>query len=316
MTRIHLKLILFLIPIISLTAFAGNDEIPAQTSLPLMFNTGNPAPYGLPSTVISVEGKSLPVIFDTGAKKSGITLSAHALKGLHVRFTGNQTCFNAFDGKHCEKEFIIPEVKIGAFVLKNIKATLMPKLWGGKDTGFLATEASKNGVIGYNLLSQFNILLDYPHKKAILYRKGQHPAQYDFLRWIVIPFSGQLYTTVQINGKNMILGWDTGSVPSVIKADVVKNMQLSKCPANTPFGKSKNCQQLVTQTFTTAEGVKLTKTGFLIEDIPAIAPFDGLVGSNFYMQNLVYFDFDNQKIYSKHWQKLRYLSLNFCTDHA
>lgn len=40
-------------------------------------------------------------------------------------------------------------------------------------------------------------------------------------------------------------------------------------------------------------------TWFSVVDIPPSAPFDGLIGSNFYAENLVYFDFDSHKIYVK-----------------
>jgi hypothetical protein len=50
------------------------------------------------------------------------------------------------------------------FVLKlwtvNGRATVMDKLWDSSaNSGFKETEASKNGVIGFNLLSQFNFLI-------------------------------------------------------------------------------------------------------------------------------------------------------------
>lgn len=270
-----------------------------QTFLPLKFDTGNKAPNGLPSTIIYIEGKAISLLFDTGANKSELTLSRRALKGLNVKFTGKQICFKSFDGKHCEKEFIIPKVKLGNFELKNVKGTLMPKLWGGGGDNFMPTKASDNGVIGYNLLSKFNLLLDYPHAKVFLYKRGKRIAQFNFTRWINIPFTEQLHTNVSVNGKKMVLQWDTGSVPSVIKATSVKNMQTAKCRTNMSFGKDKNCRRLIVNNFYTAKGIKLPTTWLLIRDIPSFAPFDGLIGSNFYRKNLVYFDFDHNEIYVK-----------------
>lgn len=48
--------------------FAQNIDL-KQTKLPLQFNTGNPAPYGMPSAVITIQSKKIPLIFDTGAQK-------------------------------------------------------------------------------------------------------------------------------------------------------------------------------------------------------------------------------------------------------
>jgi hypothetical protein len=290
----------FMLILVSVHALAVDKISNSHTSLPLLFNTGNPEPYGLPSAIIEIQGKIIPIIFDSGASKSEITLSEYALKNLKVNFTGNQVCTTALDGRHCEEEFIIPEVKIGTFVLKNVKGTLMSELWGGDDKSFIPTEASRNGVIGYDLLEKFNVLLDYPHQQAILFQKGIRPTQYDFSQWIALPFTDQLYTKVLINGKKMTLGWDTGSVPSIIKASAVLNLAKSACERDTPYGRNKSCNRIVTETFETfPDKSKLPETWFRVRNIPAEAPFDGLMGSNFFMDNLVYFDFDNHKILIK-----------------
>jgi hypothetical protein len=63
-----IKLILLLF--LSCLNIAWSSEL-TQTTLPLEFNTGNPAPYGMASTVITIEGKTFPIIVDTGAKKYG-----------------------------------------------------------------------------------------------------------------------------------------------------------------------------------------------------------------------------------------------------
>lgn len=158
LARLFLYTLIILLPI--KTVLAEENSL-TQTSVPLKFDVGNPAPYGGPSTVITIQGKSIPILFDTGAKKSDLVLSKHALKNIRAKFTGKQICFKAMDGQHCQKEFLIPEVTIGSFVIQNVKGTLMTKLWGGKDESFRETEASRNGVIGFNLLSKFNVLLDW-----------------------------------------------------------------------------------------------------------------------------------------------------------
>jgi hypothetical protein len=44
--------------------------------------------------------------------------------------------------------------------------------------------------------------------------------------------------------------------------------------------------------------MKLPNNWFkVISTLPPIAPFNGLVGSNFYQNNLIYFDFDSHKIF-------------------
>ncbi len=96
--------------ILFLPCFAIGD---IKTTIPLSFNTGNPSPYGLPSTKISIQGKTLPVIFDTGYSKGSIALTAKGLKGLKVKYTGSETCSMTMTEKVCSKDFIIPKVTIG-----------------------------------------------------------------------------------------------------------------------------------------------------------------------------------------------------------
>lgn len=293
MKKFLLILFLLTIPFIEIHA----DLSPIETSLPLKFNTGNPSPNGLPSTIIIIQGKKIPIIFDTGAKKTEITLSESALKNLHVAFTGRQICSMAFDGRYCGKEFIIPEVILGSFVIKNVTGTVMSKLWGGQDKNFKPTEASRDGVIGYALLSKFNVLLDYAHEKAILIKPNYRPSQYNVTQWASVPFQGHLLTQLKINNKPVMLSWDTGAVPSgIIKRTTAKNFTQTSCAKHTPY-RDKNCLRVKTTSFTTMDDQKFPNTWFMVDDIPSFAPFDGLVGSNFYQKNLVYFDFDQRRIY-------------------
>lgn len=101
---------------------------------------------------------------------------------------------------------------------------------------------------------------------------------------------------VVLNGTPLVLRWDTGAIPSVIKANIAKNMYITTCPKHWSYHTGPNCQRLTTHTLTTMKGEKLPKTWFIVTDIPTAAPFDGLVGSNFYQDNLVYFDFDRKLI--------------------
>ena len=43
----------------------------------------------------------------------------------------------------------------------------------------------------------------------------------------------------------------------------------------------------------------IPNTWYKVMKIPSQAPFDGLMGSNFYRNNLVYFDFGSHKIHVK-----------------
>ncbi len=120
--------------------------------------------------MINIAGKEYPVIFDTGAKKYALALTKKALEGIQVHFTGKKICSTSVRGKDCLDEFIVPEVQPGAFTVKNVKGVVLDnsKLWGGNGQNFKETAASQNGLMGFPLLSKFNLLLDYPRAKLII----------------------------------------------------------------------------------------------------------------------------------------------------
>lgn len=271
----------------------------SETTLPLQFDTGNPAPYGLPSTVITIEGKSFPIIVDTGAKKYGLALTKEALRKIHFQFTGKLICSNSITGKHCEKEFIIPEIKLGSFTVKNVEGILVEHLWGGNDTSFKATAASRNGLLGYTLLSKFNILLDYKNSKLTLVKPGNTLTQYNIAKWRAVSFDDHLHTKLNADGKQLTFSWDTGAIPSIISRKAATAFKQIHCPKNNPYNESiDNCFRVKVALLLTVDNEFISNnTWFSVTDIPENAPFDGLIGSNFYANNLVYFDFDNHKIY-------------------
>lgn len=280
-------------------AAAAQGFTATEASLPLEFNTGNPAPYGLPSAFISIHGKTLPIIVDTGSSNAYLMLTRYALGNAPIKYTGHKMCFMAFDGKHCQPEFILSKVTIGNFNLTNVKASIMESLWGGvEEKAFVSTEASRNGLIGLKLLEKFNLLLDFPHNRMILVQPGSKLTAYDTSKWISFPFGENLSTQLKINGKILHLDWDTGSVPSILKRDIAAYFSQKACPLKTSYGAA-HCMRVETKTFTTLLNERLPKTWFMVQDIPQSAPFDGLIGSNFFRKNIVYINFDQHRIYVK-----------------
>lgn len=297
MHKLKISLLTLLLLYLNCVAFA--KPIVDQSTLPLKFNTGNPAPYGWPSMVITIADRKLPIVVDTGAQKYQIALTSEALKNIPVKFTGNKICSTANTGKFCGDEFIIPEVHLGSFVVKNVTGVKMTKWWGGNDASFKATEASRNGLIGYPLLSKFNVLLDYPNAKLILIKPHAKPQHYSVDQWITIPFQGHLLTKPNFNHKPITLSWDTGALPSVIKASYVDKISKKPCPTAAPYAKE-NCSSVQPNSFSTTEGKQLPGIWFMVVDnLPPITPFDGLVGTNFFANNPVYFDFDQKLIFVK-----------------
>jgi predicted aspartyl protease len=271
-------------------------EIIQEAILPLKFNTGNEV-HGLPSCIIEIQGKNIPLILDTGASKYELALSRYALKNIKAVYHSKKECSKTISAKFCAETFIIPELKIGPFFLYNVQGIIMPKLWGGNDANFKHTEASKNGVIGLRLLSHYGLLLDYANSRAILTKANIPPQNYDITAWIKIPFNfqGGISTTAKINGEVKKLIWDTGANPSIIRSTDLINKASRPCPRDAYYNES-GCSLIKTQQFSINNEI-IPNNWFMLSSLSKSMPFDGFVGSNYYEKNVLFFDFNNKFIY-------------------
>lgn len=144
---------------------------------------------------------------------------------------------------------------------------------------------------------------DFPHSKLVLVKKGSKPKHYDIQHWVVIPFTDHLLTKLYFNHKPILLSWDTGATPSVIKEQYASQFKQIPCPTAAPYAK-KNCISIASSSLFTPSQNSLPNIWFKTTDIPSAAPFDGLIGMNYFKNNLIYFDFDHHKIYVRSQNRL------------
>jgi predicted aspartyl protease len=272
-------------------SYAGSNEI----VLPLQFNSGNPAPYGMASTTVTINGKKIPLLFDLGASKEYIVLRPAALKKLKVHFTGKKTCSNTLTGKICLPNFVINQLELEGSYFYNLPGQSAKSIWGGgvpkENAG-----AFKYGLMGMKFLSQFNLLIDYSHHKLILIKNNENPIGYHLGKWITIPFvlDGGIMTEAKINNYSAKLIWDTGAVPSIIRSSDTFGSTPKQCSKKLPYEKN-NCILIKTKTFSVA-GKALPNTWFMLENLPKNIPFSGLVGDNFFRNNIVFINFKNKTL--------------------
>lgn len=271
-----------------------------QTTLPLSFDSGNPAPYGMASTPVKINGKQIPLLVDLGASKEFLALTDHAVKGIHIKYTKTKTCGTSVAGKKCYPDIIISEFKIGQFTLHNVHAVLIHQLWGG-NTPKKMPGAFQYGVIGMKFLSHYNALFDYAHSKLILTRSNRIPSAYPSNDWITIPFiiKDGVMTMSQINGHKPIkLIWDTGAIPSIVNLNNTFGIELKKCPQYFPYLEchQKPYKKLIYIQQFSVGNKKIPNTWFMLEKLPSFVPFTGLVGDNYFRKNLVFIDFKNKTI--------------------
>lgn len=259
-----------------------------ETSIPLQFCADSHKLRQLPLIIISIKSKSIPVLLDTGTSdKIDLMLRPSVLHDLNVKFTNKKFCFNSSYGMRCEKEFIIPEVKIGSFIVRNVKGIEEPEM--------LKTKISSNGILGKGLLSKFNLLLDYKRSRIVLVKHTSKLISYDLSNWISFPTQTDLRTKLRLNGKTVTLLWDTGCTPSIIKPIIIKELIYQDHSYQPDF----NASYFRTTLLTTMKDKKLPPASFLVKKLPSALHYDGAIGSNFYQKNLVYFDFYHHVIYVK-----------------
>lgn len=256
--------------------------------LPLLLSV-----HGLPVTSVQIQEYNIPIIFDNGATSTSIALNKELVEKLHLNIvpTNNKSCFlNGSGKKTCLKVYTVPKLNIGQMTMSNIPCQLTEGLWGEHYDGELA--AARNGAIGLNLLRQFNVLIDYQASQIILMKLGEYPYQHDMKDWMRIPFSNKygITTTAKINGTNVTLVWDTGANYSMIKSTakifVNKKSSLNK--------NSQSCKYFETTALIT-DGKQSLNTKLSIQK--AGFPFDGLIGSSFFKEHRVFFDFKNNLLF-------------------
>jgi hypothetical protein len=258
----------------------------ADIVLPLKLST-----QGFPTTSIQIQNHNIPLIFDSGASKTAITLSRDIVNKLHLQMkpANKKVCFHDDTGKEtCLREYTLAELKLGQLTMYNVSCQLMDSLWGGHyDEGFVWFDAAKNGVIGLDLLRQFNVLVDYKKSRIILSKLGEYPSQYNMKTWVQVPFSSLSgIVHAKINGIDTRLVWDTGANNSIIKstAKIAAVAKKKSCASKS----NPNCQCFEAMKVI-AGNKQLPKIKFFVQDNEF--PFDGLVGSNFFKDHTVFFDF-------------------------
>jgi hypothetical protein len=244
---------------------------------------------GMPSSFVTINNKTIPLLLDSGASKIFLVLSKNVLKDLNVTYTGETHCLRAVDGRYCMKKFIIPSVKVGNFTLRNVPGEELKKLWGGSTKGFIETEASKNGIIGLGLLRQFNVLLDYKNHEITYslpktYPKNLnlascHSVKTDFVHGIVADYF--------FNNKNNIMVLDTGSNLSIVKPNA--NKVFYPCEES-HINDFKNCRINKISVFPNQK-----PEDFYVEDLNL--PFDGIIGSAYIQNHKIFIDSAKKVVY-------------------
>jgi hypothetical protein len=258
------------------------------TVLPVVFD----GRYGYPSVPVTIQATRIPLAFDLGGSKLELALSPALLRqhGIAVSYTGKVVHGEDARGvKSTYREFILPEVHLADFALENIRG-IEYHPWGGRG-------APKNGIVGFDLIAKFNVVIDFSKSRIALIRGTTFPPGYDVAAWPKVPFTadGHMLTEATVNGRSIRLLWDTGTPVSSIKTTIKLAGDVQNCSRIVLFKLASNprtCKKITTPDFV-MHGHDFGHMIFHTRSMPGL-PADGMVGDEFFQDHTVYIDFTNR----------------------
>ena len=139
------QLIIFTISLIcvNLVNAQKNIEVPFYTKGPLMYVN------------VELGGEYCTFLFDTGASSSIISIEFAKRLGINL---DKETHVRSFGGVQNAYDIVIPELKLGAYTRKNVKAMAIPNVTSG--------QGDYVGVIGAEFLK--NMVLDIDYERGVM----------------------------------------------------------------------------------------------------------------------------------------------------
>ena len=167
-------------------------------------------------------------MFDTGTDPSAIDLKAAKQIGLKLDSIGRK---GAGGGASVNLTYAteLPLVELGSFRAKNVEALAI-------DLSKISQHLGKtlHGILGYSLLNNRIVQIDYPKRVVRFYSKSPFPKtanQTDNSKFTTLPFrydDNILIDGILVNGKKMTANFDTGSDSSFkLTPDAVSVLGLS-----------------------------------------------------------------------------------------
>ena len=282
------KKILFLI-MLFMSCFAQSLEVTWE----LTFDNGN----NLPTVTMDFQGKKTPFIFDTGAKSALHLPMALINKIPNKTENAEKMKLNDLTGDIKEvRSFIVDKLKLGSFIFNNVQV-LEYKSWGL----FMLNDRTKTdhdkeeinaekSLIGLGLFKDYVLTINYPENKITI--SDDIKVSDDLNKnWFSVPFYLNNYGLV-INlfdgSKNYEMILDTGAAVSIIKEKSLS-----------PFSKKLTIPKYNLK-YTALEMADLDSVkveAIIIDSLPDVFEPDGILGSNFFLENIVKIDFKNKQMW-------------------
>ena len=282
------KKILFLI-MLFMSRFAQSLE----ATWDLTFDNG----YNLPSVTMDLQGEKTQFILDTGSK-SALHLPMALINKIPNKTENTEKMkFNDLTGDTKEvKSFIVDKLKLGSFIFNNVQV-LEYKSWGlfmlndrtKTDHDKEEIDAEKS-LIGLGLFKDYVLTINYPENKITI--SDDIKVSDDLNKnWFSIPFYLNNYGLVinLFDGlKNYKMILDTGAAVSIIK-------EKSLSPFSKKLTIPKYNFRYTALEMADIDSVKVE--AIIINSLPDVFEPDGILGSNFFLENIVKIDFKNKQMW-------------------
>lgn len=227
--------------------------------------------YRSPVTSILVNGVDLSLLVDLGGSNA-VALTKEELLLTKPKFIGETGKHQFLNGEtYTSRKFTLDSVAFGSVLLTNVL---------GREY-FRASFSPKDlpGHIGIGILGQFQVIINYPEKTISLFKptvpsitfnecNGGNISELDI-------FEGTIRSKVSFGGENNYLfAWDTGASHNIVSPTVFPESEIPDLIIG---------------------GESYGPTPVRHIEIEG-APFDGLIGYDFFMENLVCFDFERKLV--------------------
>ncbi len=270
------------------------QEAFTSTEIPLRFERG------MPCVTVEVDSQAIELGLDTGANHVTLGFKPEIINRLTVRHVGGLHGLMSNYGISLYRKFIVPEVKIADLTYSELLCD--------KDA-IRDGSPAPNGLMGLELLKEFNVLIDYQGAAMVLYRGDLLPEDEDLNDWQKISFmlddTGILLSgTFEGSDRELTFLVDTGSVGRGEHGETFNAMKgtmrakLDQIPIEEMSGYGVAWDQRLM-----FGEEKLSGLNFIfVESFTKPASLNGgTLGNDFFLKYKVFFDFANHQMYVKQY---------------
>jgi hypothetical protein len=269
--RAVLRAVITLITISTIAACAGESARTSDgTVIPISISDR------LPYVEAEIGGKRISLRLDTGAFDSGIALLPDDMKRLNVESTGVAKAADAMGNVFEMQSFVVPEVRIGSLILKNVPGNEMIY---ASDT----TAATKSGHIGLASLRNNLLAVNLARRQIEVRKSGDFPKICGSTDMKLVIGEIGVASRATSDVGPLMLGWDAAAQANIIDPSALK-LSSGQYQHGDP-------RQIVLA----FDPLPKEVVPFRIVDID-IPGLDGLIGHDYFMTHVVCLDIPAGKL--------------------